>query len=501
MREFPPDLFESTEFPPYAGIYEFVGNKLIIDDPVWGREVIGDAEGDEVLIALLHNPLVRRSMAIEQLSLDEAVATVPNTGNFARWEHIWGSVVSVRKLTEGTGISARDRMILQLRTFVSDLAHTVFSHIGDFISQGYGGTESQHDNDLPYLLRVSGIVDIIERYGYTAREIIDAQPPDWVERPSPDLCVDRVDYTARESIRWLDFDDGVRRAMRADSFKLIDGQIVMRNKQLALSFFKAHLLLGTENWSEPAHRVNLWFQAERVKRIITGSWARLNSLNPLDSGDYHPRSLMYSIDSDIDHELHFSDFGAAVGGLMREIATAKKSIFTSARAGELAVFLATDTAEYPDPLRHYGPSAERLGERALLPSNLEVVIAENGQRIPSAEDNLNTIELFLPALKLRQIDPLYLDENDRVVRLSETDNNVPKLLAAHAEIMRRNYIARIFVKPELKLLIESEVAENEIEWQQAILRPPMPEPVLRDMLRNTVITAAVHRLINLKWND
>ena len=185
-------------------VYELDDNGMQIHDVVWGDCKIGDRQPyDSLLMELARSPLFRRLQAVEQLTLPPHFATLPNTTYFSRWQHIWGSLAFVRKMTEGDDrFDDRQRTILELRTLFSDVGQTAFSHLGDWIFQGVQGGENLHDQDLRELLEVFGVDNLLEKYGLTLDETVFPEIDDWVECPSPDLCVDRVDYGLREILRW-----------------------------------------------------------------------------------------------------------------------------------------------------------------------------------------------------------------------------------------------------------------------------------------------------------
>ncbi|MBX4190620.1 hypothetical protein KW794_00880 [Candidatus Saccharibacteria bacterium] len=70
----------------YRPHYELSPNSFLIRDPVWGDENIGDEVYDRVLIELAHTDVLRRLQTVEQLTLPERYATIPDTFNFSRWE-------------------------------------------------------------------------------------------------------------------------------------------------------------------------------------------------------------------------------------------------------------------------------------------------------------------------------------------------------------------------------------------------------------------------------
>lgn len=79
-------------------------------------------------------------IGIEQLTLPEHYATIPNAANFSCWEHITGSPVLVKLLVEKWNnenptdrVSNRELVVFMLRTMLSDIGHTIGSHLGDWI--------------------------------------------------------------------------------------------------------------------------------------------------------------------------------------------------------------------------------------------------------------------------------------------------------------------------------------------------------------------------------
>ncbi|TAH33412.1 hypothetical protein EYC59_04760 [Candidatus Saccharibacteria bacterium] len=524
MREYSKvDSAESAESqskftPPY---YEFFGDSFVVHDPVWGECRIGEEAGDQVLLALLHNPLVRRMMAVEQLSLDKQTETVSGTAPFTRWEHMWGSVAFVRKMTENQGMDARDRLILQLRTFVSDLGHTAFSHIGDWIAQQMM-TEDQHDLDLPQLLEQSGIIDLLGSFDIAKEEILtDTQ--DWIECDAPELCVDRVDYAARQLLRWFGDDETARRVLRPESFSVVDGRLVMNNEADARWFSKAFLLLSTEHFSEPFHRMQLKFQEEVVRYVMACPYVPLLSLYDGHRGVYAPRKQMYTIDGDIHYTADKFAYSRQLRTLMEAFGQQRRQRFAQQRQPAMRQYLQADTTDYPDPFTQEqhdtGTEVVSVGLGDATISLRPVDSAELGLAKDVPERGI--YEFGLPILKPRFVDAPYkqpvTDEEVaqgvpfqvdpitgqafRVCRVSEADANFRQLMAEQRRIFQRAYIGRLSVSEALSGVLSHGRAELAVEWPKALARPPMPKEVFQRMLGNSVSTAAVFIKIDLRWYD
>lgn len=493
--------WQDTDYRRHS-TYTFTGSSLIINDAAWGKEIIGGQPGDEVLMELLHNPLVRRTMAIEQLTLDRHMDTMPNVSDFSRWEHVWGSVVFVRKMTENMNLSSKERMTLQLRTFVSDLWHTAYSHMGDWLFQGFGGDENQHDIDLGAGLELCGVTEILRRHGYDPKDIIFPSMQDWVENDGPDLCVDRADFYVRQILRMFGDNWDTSEALKVDSFSVVDGKLVMKDYKTAIALAKPALLLPSEHWGDPPHRLQLKLEEQHIKRIISAGYASISAIDGQDRGDYHPRSLLYTIDGDITRQtLMHGEFNTVLTGLMQEIAVSKRRIFYQARKGQLLNFINHPTSEFPDPLQPYEDVYGRIGYTALLPSNISMVAVESADDIPDFGKDPNRLDFFLPKLKPRYVDPLFKTKKGKVARLSNVDYRYRSLIRQQQAVLTRNYVAQVHVNEETKQIISQGIEENELAWKEALAKDPMPKEVLRRIINNSVAQAAVHSMIDLRWED
>jgi hypothetical protein len=471
--------------------YQMLESTIIIRDPVWGECEIGHEPGDEVFLALRDNDLVRRTIGIEQLTLSYDTATIPGTALFSRWEHIWGSVVFVRKMTEDMAIDPRDRLILQLRTFVSDLGHTAFSHLGDWMFQDTG-TEDQHDKDLMDLLEKGGVSDILRAYAIKLEEVAFPEVTDWVECPSPDLCVDRVDYGAREMQRWLNTSSDMNRIFSPDAFTICEGKIVIQDERTARMFGKAFLLLATEHWGEPVHRLQLKLKEEAVKRVLVAEHSSI-----------HPRDLMYTTDADITREMYMRDnYLQMVWPLMQAIGLHRRRVFAHERFRQLEGFLYENTDQYPKPTVHYGGI---FATAQLCPPSISLFegtsIEDIQTRVPDYLKNPHAVDFYLGPLKLRSVDPLFVGDNNQVQRLSEVDSNFKVLRQKQQQVSEQAYVARLHVNADTKKIIETGMAENKLAWSQAVQYPRMEAEQLRRTLHDgSMYTAMVlPAMINMDW--
>lgn len=466
--------------------------KTRINDPVWGKSEIGDREGDEVFTELYTNSLLQRSIGIEQLTLPRHFATMPGSTEMSRWEHAWGSVVFVRKMIEkseaaGRRFEPREVLAWQLRTFVSDLGHTAFSHLGDWLFQGFGGSEDQHDAELMQVLEVGGVADVLKRYGFEPEEIVFPDTEDWIECPSPDLCVDRIDYGAREISRWV---HGYRPSEDwLNRFELDDHQrIVMPDKTEARAFGLEFALLATEHWGHPVHRLQEHLFGELVRSIIADE--ELSSI--MWDGVHHPRDLLYTIDYDVNASTRaVGELNHDLFGVMLDLARSQRKIFAHGRQAEIQAFLRLNTTyddpnmfeearDFPDPLEARSWTTRYTGVK---PNNVTFIPVETPDEVTDFDKLPYTFDLFLPAFKPRSIDPLYYDEGGKVVRLSEQDHRYAQLLQQQRATQRQPYVARLYADPAVVAVLKTKMRAVNAIWREKLTHERAATGVLAEKLR------------------
>lgn len=497
----PADTSDFAEWQIHDGFsesgYEVYDDRIVVFDAVWGTCEIGSQPGDEVLLDLLHNPLIRRLMSVEQLTLPASLSTIPNTSFYSRWEHAWGSVVFVRKMTEAMALEPRDRTILQLRTFLSGVGHTAFSHLGDWLFQGFGGAEDQHDTELATILVAGGIADILEQHGIAVQEIVPDNPHDWVESSAPELCVDRVDYGAREIQRWLNLDPAIHASLCAEAFQVTqEGQLVINSYKQALAFARAFALLPTEHWGEPVHRLQELLMVEMVKRVFVADEGLM--VDWMDaSKEYHPRDYLYTVDWDMLLSMRKVDaFSWVMTNVMEDMARAQRRIFTQVRVHDLRHRLgAADNPAFPR-------SKEGLSFQGklhpLTPANIQIIPVNQAADIADFGEHPATLDFDLPPLKPRYVDPLFVDESGQIHRLSDYDPTFKQSLAQQKMAMAQRHVARVYITPEYKKIIEEGLLVNAEVWPQLLQKPEMPRERFVELLRDSKALTGFN-LIRLRW--
>lgn len=464
--------------------YEISEHKMYISDPTWGEEVVGDEPHDQLLIDLANTPLFQRLRAIEQLTLPEDYATMPNSTSLSRWQHIWGSVVFVRKmLRDQPDIDPREKMELQLRTLLSDLGHTAFSHLGDWMFQGLNGGENMHDKDLKDILRVSGIEETLNNYGFGLDEVVFPEVQDWIENDSPNLCVDRVDYGMREIVRWGEptipfhfhkYD--LRDPRRIFDIDPTHG-IVMRDEQMARYFATGFSILPTEHWVHPVHRLQLQLFQSAVRSSV---------IDKVDNSRMHPREAMYGIDDDF--RAHFQTWDMLhLHAAMKQIGLAQRQIFVTARRADLnRVFGGMEEPDwqfpdFPDPLTPYTWQSREYGFPYPPQLVIEPADAVDPEVFTAAPSGL---QVNLPPLKNREVDPVVMREDGTLRRLTEIDPPYRAYLDGQRAVMKKAYRATLLMRPDVAERIVAHHEQGDEDWARVMQRPRSQE-LLRRVIHDT----------------
>lgn len=463
-------IYPALELPAY----EFENMTLRVNDVVWGECEIGNEPYDKLLLQLARHPLFRRLQAVEQLTLPPDLSVIPNTSRFSRWQHIWGSLIFVRKMTgHDDRFSSRDRIVAQLRTLFSDVGQTAFSHLGDWVFQGVNNGENLHDEELMDLLRSQGIDEMLNEVDLTLDETVFPDVEDWVECPSPGLCVDRVDYGMREILRWvhpsIDFEQYRHQLANPKELFQIDdnGMLQITDSDFARKFAGAYNVLGTEDWGHPIQRLQTDLLQVAVKRALLGGY--ISEGVQLD-WPVHPRDRLYGIDSDFRFAFHDST-GVQLHRLMERIAQDQRSAFVHARRHDLNSTLGhlntdTDVFQFPEPFVSYSEQSRNFG---LLPLSVKLEALGDGDATAFAIAS-NGLQVAIPRKKHRYIDPQVAGEP-----LSGISPRFSAFLNAQGDAMAQQYMASILVNPEFASKVYEIKTSVDERWPDAIARLRSPE--------------------------
>ncbi len=151
---------------------------------------------------------------------------------FSRFDHSFGVMLLLRYL----GAFEEE----QIAGLLHDVSHRAFSHVYDWVV-GTAGEENSQDDDHDRFIRGTKIPLILQRHGYLVDRITNYHNFGLLERESPDLCGDRVDYLLREI-------DPVVAGEIFVGLTTFEGQIVCKDQDTASKLGQAFLSRQIEHW-------------------------------------------------------------------------------------------------------------------------------------------------------------------------------------------------------------------------------------------------------------
>ncbi len=255
-------------------------NTLIQHDQIYGESRIDIP----VAIDVIRSATFQRLKRINQYGVPDEFYHLPN---FSRYEHSIGVMLLLKHL----GASEEE----QLAGLLHDVSHKAFSHVYDWVAGSAKHEDSQDKGHMQYIEN-SELAAILSAHGYKVEKITDYHRFGLLERESPDLCADRVDYALRE----------LKPELAREIFKgltVFNGQIVCKNLQRAAKFGRAFLKLQVEHWGgyEAVVRYHIFSGILKLaleKGIITPE-------NFMTDDDFVTTKLKESGDEEISRKLNF----------------------------------------------------------------------------------------------------------------------------------------------------------------------------------------------------
>ncbi|PWN42430.1 hypothetical protein IE81DRAFT_281003, partial [Ceraceosorus guamensis] len=232
----------------------------IIDD-----ELHGEVRIDEpVLLDLLESKAVLRLRDIHQYGVS---ALFGQTAPVTRLEHSIGAMLIVRRL----GGSVEEQVVGLLH----DISHTALSHVIDFSLGGTGEGESYHEVHKEHYLHSTNISELLAKHGLKLEKIAEESNYGLVERCSPRLCADRLDYALRDTVASGNLKRLTARKVLSSIVACPNPQhpdrvIAMTDVEAALALSRAYMRTDAMMWSEPT-------QAMLSSQVADSIWQMMQS--------------------------------------------------------------------------------------------------------------------------------------------------------------------------------------------------------------------------------
>ncbi len=305
---------------------------MIIHDPIYGDFDITEP----VLLELLDDPAVQRIGKVMQGGPTPVVCGWPD---FTRLEHCIGAMLLVRKL----GASLDE----QIAALLHDVPHTAFSHVIDIVF-AKKGEQSYHEEIKDHIIRNSTIPEILKKHGFSLENILEDSNFKLLERPSPDLCADRVDYALRCHYYYLS-NKGVSAQELASHLIVHNNEIVFDSLDAAVSFGSIFMDISRNIFSGELNMASYQILADAIRYALEKEFLQEADLLKSDrevwefleqSGDQYilgrlkllsPNLTIEKVDAGNHHYVLYNKKRwvrpkALVGGLLKDSYTASEKL-------------------------------------------------------------------------------------------------------------------------------------------------------------------------------
>lgn len=205
-----------------------------IKDRVYGKVIIKEL----VLIELINSKPLQRLKGINQAGAPQYAI---EGRTVTRYEHSVGVMILLKKL----GASVEE----QIAGVLHDVAHTVFSHMIDFVFKDKNHKHEFHEKLHKEIIMNSEVPRILDKFGFDVNKILDENNFPLLERKLPDLCADRVDYTLRDMTAIEGFSEKTNEYV--SSLIVHNNEIMFADKNVAKKFAEEYLRMDEEVWAHP----------------------------------------------------------------------------------------------------------------------------------------------------------------------------------------------------------------------------------------------------------
>ncbi|MDD4271872.1 MAG: HD domain-containing protein [Patescibacteria group bacterium] len=151
---------------------------------------------EPVILELINSPALKRLRDVDQGGYGPLCAkpyAQPGQFGHNRLAHSIGVYLLLKKY----GASLEE----QVAGLIHDVSHSVFSHCIDYVVEGGDGKKQGHQDNLhDSFITKTQIPKILKKYKLVLSHILNDKNFSLKEKPLPDLCADRIDYSLRTAV-------------------------------------------------------------------------------------------------------------------------------------------------------------------------------------------------------------------------------------------------------------------------------------------------------------
>jgi hypothetical protein len=224
---------------------------VIINDRVYGEQNIDDS----LILELINSPELERLKGIGQYGtwhiIDKSLDTT-------RFEHSLGVYLLLRRF--GAGFDE------QIAGLLHDVNHATFSHVIDYVF-GDPATQTLGDSKHHDIISRSSIPSLLKKKGIDVKKVIDVHSFGLLERETPDICCDRLDYCLRDGVCCKIINQKEAKKI-LDGIIINNGELVCKNKEIALMLGRLSIKMTRHLWSNEVQAGSYHIFAEALKLAV-----------------------------------------------------------------------------------------------------------------------------------------------------------------------------------------------------------------------------------------
>ena len=221
-------------------------NNFILNDSLYGKHQIDNP----ILIELLNSNALKRLKKINQLGVPDRYY---HKKGFPRYEHS----VGVMLLLQILGADEEN----QIAGLLHDAPHMAFSHVYDYLDPNTIAKENYHDQHAVKILGQSDVPEILSKYGYDFKDILNHDQFPLLKSKNNNLSADRIDYSFREM-------PANKVPKFLEDLSILNNQIIFTNQETARKFAEEVLNIQKTHWGASEGTNRYYYFAKALKTAI-----------------------------------------------------------------------------------------------------------------------------------------------------------------------------------------------------------------------------------------
>ncbi|MDQ3239572.1 MAG: hypothetical protein M3P33_03540, partial [bacterium] len=223
---------------------------MILEDPIYGKFDIND----EIILTLLENKAVLRLKELNQSGL---IAYINGYNEFSRYDHSIGCMLLLRHL----GATVEE----QVAALLHDVSHTAFSYVIDTVFSD-SLTRNYHDYFRERIMFWSEIPELLTQANIDTGYVLNKHNFILLERKTPTMCADRVDYALRTLWYYFNKQNVVKRYF--DQLINFNGEMVFRDREVAAEFAYDYLHLDSTVYNNYRNQSAFYLLSDAIKLAL-----------------------------------------------------------------------------------------------------------------------------------------------------------------------------------------------------------------------------------------